>query len=201
MKLSPLITVYDQSMGRPKTSGLELALPVIADHSSSVFGDGSHPTTRLCAGAVDLLCRTKKPKNILDVGTGTGILARIARARLVPEIVATDIDALALESAQAHAKLDRTWMGDTIPEIELSRELPNHWGPRFDLIVANILEGPLRSLAPALDGALTPGGTLLLSGFTRLQVPMLRTVYESLGLSLISESTLDEWVILEWKKI
>ena len=127
----------------------------------------------------------------MDVGTGTGLLARIARARGARSIAGTDIDPVALASAKAHSALDAHGI-----DIHFGAEAPDHWGARFDLVVANILEAPLRSLAPALCRALKPGGTLLLSGFTRLQIPLLRTVYEHTGLSCVGHSDLDEWTLL-----
>jgi ribosomal protein L11 methyltransferase len=156
-----------------------------------VFGDGSHATTRLCAAAVDLLCRQRHPEAVLDVGTGTGVLARIARARGACFIVGTDIDPVALSSANAHSDLDAHAV-----EIHFGSETPDHWGPRFHLVVANILEAPLRLLAPALCRALMPGGVLLLGGFTRLQVPALRLLYENAGLTFVRHSYLDEWSLL-----
>jgi ribosomal protein L11 methyltransferase len=159
------------------------------------FGDGTHPTTRLCAGAVDLYCRQKKPKSVLDVGTGTGVLARIARARDVNFIAATDIDPQALAAAQANADLDHH-----PTEILITRDMPDHWGARFELVVANILEGPLRELAPNLSRALTPGGVLLLSGFTPLQIPSLKVPFTEQGLSYISESMLDGWALLMFRR-
>jgi ribosomal protein L11 methyltransferase len=159
------------------------------------FGDGSHPTTRLCAGAVDLLCRLNQPRSVLDVGTGTGILARIARARGVSYIVATDIDPIAITSAQTHIQFDRS-----TTSIELSTHLPDHWGPKFDLVVANILEGTLKMLAQNLTKAVSPGGLLLLSGFTPAQIPSLRTAFTSHGMKWKSTSTLDEWSILVFIK-
>jgi len=158
---------------------------------ATVFGDGSHPTTRLCAGAVDFLCRQRQPKAVLDVGTGTGVLARIARARGAQLIVATDIDPLALSCAQAHSALDAHAV-----DIQFSREAPDHWGARFDLVVANILEAPLRGLATQLSRALLPTGLLLLSGFTRPQTPALRVFYEGAGVTFVRESHLDEWSLL-----
>jgi ribosomal protein L11 methyltransferase len=137
---------------------------------ATVFGDGSHPTTRLCAGAVDFLCRQRQPKAVLDVGTGTGVLARIA---------------------QAHSALDAHAV-----DIQFSREAPDHWGARFDLVVANILEEPLRGLATQLSRALLPTGLLLLSGFTRPQTPALRVFYEGAGVTFVRESHLDEWSLL-----
>jgi ribosomal protein L11 methyltransferase len=160
-----------------------------------VFGDGSHPTTRLCAGALDLMCRQKEPRSVLDVGTGTGILARVARARGASFIVATDIDPRALEWAKEQCALDES----PVP-IELSLGAPDSWGSSFELVVANILEGPLVDLAPQIVTALKPGGTLLLSGFTPLQVPRLRASYEKQALRFISEARLDEWSLLRLEK-
>jgi ribosomal protein L11 methyltransferase len=137
----------------------------------------------------------------LDVGTGTGVLARIARARGAQFIVATDIDPLALSSAKAHSDLDAHPI-----EIHLSAEPPDHWGARFDLVVANILEAPLKHLAQALSRSLLPvrspfpGGVLLLSGFTRVQTPALRVLYETVGLTFVSESHLAEWALLMFER-
>jgi ribosomal protein L11 methylase PrmA len=173
-----------------------IALPHVRDKA---FGDGSHPTTRLCAGAVDLLCQQlarQNPSNasspsVLDVGTGTAVLARIARARGAQFIVGTDIDPEALTSARTHIALD----SNPTPII-ISDNLPDHWGSRFDLAVANILEAPLRELASRLSKALAPQGSLLISGFTRVQVPGLRLAFEGQGLKFITESELDGWVML-----
>jgi ribosomal protein L11 methyltransferase len=174
-----------------------LALPQLPQEAAgaTVFGDGSHPTTRLCAGVVDLLCRQRQPEAVLDVGTGTGVLARIARARGAEFIVGTDIDPLALSCAEAHAALDAHPVG-----IHFSHEAPDHWGARFDLVVANILEEPLGHLAPALSRALLPGGCLLLSGFTRPQTPALRVLYERTGVTFVRDSHLDEWSLLMFER-
>jgi ribosomal protein L11 methyltransferase len=172
-----------------------LALAQLPQKEGAVFGDGSHPTTCLCAAVLDSLCRRRKPDAVLDVGTGTGVLARIARARGARFVVGTDIDPLALASANAHSRLD----GHAL-EIHVSPEAPDYWGARFDLAVANILEAPLRELAPALHRALVPGGALLLSGFTRPQVPAVRVHYEKTGFSFAGESHLDEWVLLLFER-
>jgi len=191
--VAPRVAVYPQGAATPAVEPGWLALaslPPVAGHPA-VFGDGSHPTTRLCAAAVDLLCRQRQPESVLDVGTGTGLLARIARARGAGFIAGTDIDPVALASANAHSALDAHGV-----EIHFGPEAPDHWGARFDLVVANILEAPLRSLAPALGRALAVGGTLVISGFTRLQIPALRTVYERAGLTCIGHSDLEEWTAL-----
>jgi len=157
-----------------------------------VFGDGTHPTTCLCAGAVSNLCTARLPEAVLDVGTGTGLLARIARALGATFVVGTDIDPAALSLAAANAALDAAAQ----VEILLSDAAPDAWGARFDLVVANILEAPLMTLAPRIAAALRPGGVLLLSGFTRAQAPRLRVRYEALGLQAAREAGLDGWLLL-----
>jgi ribosomal protein L11 methyltransferase len=204
--IAPRVLVYPSGSPAPATEEGWVALPLLpsAPGSPAVFGDGSHPTTRLCAAALDLLCRQHRARSptlseqrlplypaVLDVGTGTGILARIARARDAGFIVGTDIDPAALSCARAHAQLDHHSR-----VIEFSSEPPDHWGARFDLVVANILQGPLESLAPALCRALAPEGILLISGFTRPQVPSLRVVYEKAGVTFRGQSILEEWTLL-----
>jgi ribosomal protein L11 methyltransferase len=191
--LAPGITVYPADAAKPSLQPGGLALAQLPQNKAcaAVFGDGSHPTTRLCAGALDQLCRHRQPRAVLDVGTGTGVLARIARARGATFVAATDIDSGAVSCARAHADLDAHPL-----EIQFSQGAPDHWGMRFDLVVANILEEALRQLAPSLIRALLPGGVLLLSGFTRPQAPALRTVYEGAGLTFVRDSRLEEWVLL-----
>jgi ribosomal protein L11 methyltransferase len=150
---------------------------------------------------------------VLDVGTGTGILARVARGRGATFVVGTDIDPTAVACAKAHAELDAADSGGAtgssvraaeigsgapFDNIHFGSEAPDHWGARFDLVVANILEAPLHDLSPALCRALKPGGALLISGFTRPQAPALRLTYETAGLQSAGDFTLDDWVLLRF---
>lgn len=196
--LAPRIRLYSAGTPRPQLEPGWLALPqcVPGEADRFVFGDGSHPTTRLCAAVVDQLCRQRQPEAVLDVGTGTGVLARIARARGATFVVATDIDADALAVAAVNSALD----AHAVP-IDLSSHAPDHWGARFDLIVANILEEPLRELAPALIRAMAPHGVLAISGFTRAQLPALRVHYESAGAHLAGESHSEEWALLVFERL
>ena len=197
MPLAPRIVTHPFDAARPVLEEGWLALAQLPQTAANrpVFGDGSHPTTRVCAAALDLICRQRQPQAVLDVGTGTGVLARIARARGAAFVAATDIDPLALSCARAHAELDAHPVG-----IQFGAEAPDHWGMRFDLVVANILEGPLQQLAAPLRRALLPGGVLLLSGFTRPQTPALRAHYERVGLTFVRESRLDEWALLMFNR-
>lgn len=218
--LQPAVALQPAGVGLQSRSSA-LGVP---PRRRAVFGDGSHPTTRLCAVAVDLLCRQRPGLAVLDVGTGTGILARIARARGASFVVGTDIDPSAIACAQAHAELDESGSpGGTatglacaggaagtgvrdpvigsrpaIDTIHFGGEAPDHWGAWFDLVVANILEAPLHGLASALCRALKPGGVLLISGFTRPQAPALRLAYETAGLKSAAEFTLEGWVLLKF---
>jgi ribosomal protein L11 methyltransferase len=190
LKLSPGVELHDAgSLAISRAPGV-LALPQLP---SSAFGDGTHPTTRLCAGAVDFLCRQGGVSSLLDVGTGSGVLARIARARGVRFVAATEIDAASAEAARANASLDGA--ASDIPVLDVA---PDHWGPVFELVVANILEEVLRAIAPALRGALAPGGELLVSGFTRLQSPAMRIAFAEL--ELVSEAELEGWVLLRLRR-
>lgn len=195
-EIAPRVMVYSYGAEPPHVDPGWIALAQLppAPGSPAVFGDGSHPTTRLCASAVDYFCRQRHSEAVLDVGTGSGVLARIARARGARFVVATDIDPVALASAKAHSDLDAHPVA-----IYCSAEAPDHWGARFDLVVANILEAPLRFLAPVLCRALRPGGVLLLSGFTRPQMPALRMLYEDAGLTFEGRSDKEEWTVLTFR--
>jgi len=195
-RLSPRVFVQDApASGLPDGDGLLRLAQRSTEPGAFVFGDGSHPTTRLCAGAVDLLCRQRPGMAVLDVGTGTGILARIARARGASFVAGTDIDAASIAASRANAALDAS----SLP-IHFGDEAPDAWGPRFDLVVANILAEPLIALAPRLAAAMADGGTLLVSGFTRLQGQFLRQAFEPCGLCHDREAQDDEWLLLMFRR-
>jgi len=195
VELAPRIRLYPSGSSRPQLEPgwLALAQAVQQGAAGVVFGDGSHPTTRLCAAVVDQLCRQRQPEAVLDVGTGTGVLARIARARGAAFVVGTDIDPGARAAAVANCALD----GHSV-EVIVSDEAPDYWGARFDLVVANILEEPLRVLAPALGRALREHGLLVISGFTPVQVPAIRVHYGRMR--VVGEGQLDEWALLVFDK-
>lgn len=189
VRLAPRVFLRTAGASLPLLPDGALVLPFL---TSAAFGDGSHPTTRLCARATDLVCRQRAPRAVLDVGSGTGVLARIARAHGATFVVGTDIDEAALAAARDNAALD-----DTDVELVVADDPPDAWGARFDLVIANILEQPLLALAPAIVAALAPGAVLLLSGFTPPQAPALRARYAALGLDDVVETSADRWALLQ----
>jgi ribosomal protein L11 methyltransferase len=132
---------------------------------AQAFGTGHHPTTAGAMRALETLMRTHRPARVLDAGTGSGVLAIAvalmrARERHAPDIIAVDIDPVALENARANARLngvERAIRFSSVPLTSIRR--------RFDLITANILSHTLKELAPHLKRILAPGGRLVLGGF------------------------------------
>ncbi|MES2504451.1 MAG: 50S ribosomal protein L11 methyltransferase [Myxococcota bacterium] len=152
------------------------------------FGTGHHETTTLCAHAVREAVETGR-KQVLDVGTGTGILAMIAAKSGAIKIVGTDNDPLALRVAEEN-------LGKNDLAFELTLKTPDQFGPQFDLVVANILANPLIELAPQMVQAMTSGGLLLLSGILNSQALGVQQAYENLGLTHLATKHLGDWVLI-----
>ena len=166
------------------------------------FGTGQHATTAGCLEALDRLEREGKTfANIADIGTGTGLLA-FAALRLWPDAkgIATDIDPVAVDVARDNAAINGIPLGhdpgrlllavaDGMDSPLLSARAP------FDLIIANILAGPLIDLAPDFAAALAPGGTLVLAGILASQTDGVIRAYEEKGLTL-ADAGQGEWPVL-----
>jgi ribosomal protein L11 methyltransferase len=150
------------------------------------FGTGLHPTTRLCLRALE---DTVQPNaSLLDVGTGSGILA-IAASRLgAAPVVACDIDPAAVDIAAHNAAAN-----DAVVDV---RAGPIDVVPAgtFDLVVANILADVITGLAPLLAGRLAPNGTLIVSGILEEQAPGVRSAIEACGLRFLTEHAEKDWI-------
>jgi ribosomal protein L11 methyltransferase len=139
------------------------------------FGTGTHPTTALCLAAIDALLALRPGASLLDVGTGSGLLA-IAAAKLGARRAAgTENDPVALRVAGENAARNGV-------ALELHLAPPEEVPGRFDVVVANILANTLVELAPALAVKLAPGGALLLSGILAGQEDEVRAAGEAAGL-------------------
>ena len=170
--------------------------------ASLAFGTGQHATTSGCLEALDRLEREgARFGNIADIGTGTGLLAFAALA-LWPEAkcIATDIDPVAVDVARDNAAINGVKLGhgagglllaqaDGMDSPLLAARAP------FDLIIANILAGPLIELAPDFAKTLAPGGTVMLAGLLETQADAVVAAYAKLGLTLDDHGT-GEWRVL-----
>ena len=160
------------------------------------FGTGHHGTTRGCLLALADELKRRRPRRVLDVGTGTGILALAAAKALKRPIVAGDIDPEAVRVARDNAHLNGV-AGLTTFYIAPGVRHPSANRPRrFTLVTANILARPLKRLAPALAQVLASGGALILSGLLARDVPGVLSAYAAQGLALERRRDLDGWATL-----
>jgi ribosomal protein L11 methyltransferase len=140
------------------------------------FGTGGHPTTSLCLAALSDLLAARPGASVLDVGTGSGILAIAARKLGAGRVAATDDDPKAVEVARENAAANGV-------ALELALAPAGRIAGTFDLVVANILANTLVALAPEIAGMLAPGGVVLLSGILTAQEGEVRRAYVARGLA------------------
>jgi ribosomal protein L11 methyltransferase len=170
------------------------------------FGTGHHGTTRGCLLALDglvkraLAARSTSPRRVLDVGTGSGVLAIAAARGLRVPVTASDIDAVAVRAAQANARLNRAAPAVTIVQAAGLGSPHLRDGAPYDLIFGNILLGPLKRLAHPLAGVLAPGGRIILSGLLTSQATAGLSAYRLQGLVLERRITLDNWSTLVMRR-
>ena len=179
----------------PAAAGGAIALHIDA---ATAFGSGEHATTEGCLLAIsDLAKHGAAPASVLDMGTGSGILA-IAVAKLFPtaRVAGVDIDAESACVANLNARLNGVAgrfcavQGDGYLSPLAAR------GPRFDVIVSNILARPLVRMAPALGRRLKPGGAAILSGLLRRQEAAVLAAHRAVGLRLVGRKPIGEWTTL-----
>lgn len=166
------------------------------------FGTGQHATTAGCLHALDGLERTGRGfTNIADIGTGTGLLA-FAALELWPQAraLATDIDPVSIDVTHDNALINHVRLGHGAGELLLAvadgmdHPLLTARAP-FDLLIANILAGPLIELAPAFVASLAPGGTVVLAGLLNTQAEAVAGAYIGCGLQLVDGGA-GEWPVL-----
>lgn len=155
------------------------------------FGSGAHETTRSCLELVERVARRGRPRRIVDLGTGSGILA-IGAARLWSRrVVATDADPVAVATAMANARANGC---ATLVDGRIGAGTgPVRRGERFDLVVANILAGPLAAMARDIRQIVAPGGRLILSGILSKQENLVLTRYLNAGFRLTCRETKPPW--------
>ena len=159
------------------------------------FGTGMHATTSLCAQALEAYLQKRPIEQLLDVGTGTGILSIIAARLGAQEILGTDIDPVAVANSIENAQ--RNEVGHLFSANE---ELPDQRGAVHDVVVANILCQPLLGLASRTVAAMRPGATLYLSGLLQSQEKKIRETYEPLGLTHVETRVQNDWILIQFQR-
>jgi ribosomal protein L11 methyltransferase len=155
------------------------------------FGTGDHPTTALCLAAVEAFCSAHPGASVLDVGTGTGVLALMARKLGAGRVVGVDSDPMSVTLARENAALNG------LQDVELSGATLDAVEGRFDLVVANILANTLVELAPALVAH--THGRLVLAGVLVHQEDEVREAFERAGAVSDGGARSGDWVRLDFR--
>jgi len=159
------------------------------------FGTGTHGTTRLCLETLAALFDDGEPiHDVLDVGTGSGILAIAAAALGAEQVVACDIDPIACETARENCVLN-----ETTDRVEVTDTLLEELTGMYDVVLANILAEENIRLAQALIDRVRPGGVLILSGILEEKVPLVTTAFSTLGLNAPDLFYDEEWACIQYR--
>jgi ribosomal protein L11 methyltransferase len=185
---------HDRGRVAPNRLGIEI-------EAALAFGTGHHGTTRGCLLALDRLAK-RRPSGrgaharVLDLGTGSGVLAIAAALALRRPVLASDNDVRAVHAARANARLNNA--GAMVEVIAADGVRARQFRARapFDLIFANILLGPLQRMATPMARLLGPHGRVVLSGLLTAQAGAALATYRARGLVLEQRIGLDGWVTL-----
>jgi ribosomal protein L11 methyltransferase len=175
---------------RAKVASNRLGIEIEA---ALAFGTGHHGTTRGCLLLLGEVLKAHQPRRVLDLGTGTGVLAIAAAKALHGKVLASDIDALSVKVAADNAKangvgplVEVAWgNGFSVPLLRQRRP--------FDLVLANILANPLRQMATPMSQHLASGARVILSGLLSAQAPSVIAAYRARGLILERQIRIEGW--------
>ncbi len=169
--------------------------------AAEAFGTAHHGTTRSCLRALDILLRKTKPRNVLDLGTGTGILAiAVAKALRDANILATDNDPVACRTALSNCNLNLVLRRIKIIQAEGFNHPLLRTAQTFDTVIANILAGTLKNLAANFRIALKANGHAILSGIMTEQAASVRATFRSHGFIDCRQLDDGEWTTLVMQK-
>jgi len=175
-------------------------LPIIMDPGMA-FGTGTHPTTQLCLEAIE--DHLQMDQSVIDIGCGSGILSISAALLGAGQVLALDIDSIALKNARKNVDLNGVSQIVVISHGSLDlllEELPSSRVPA-DLVVANIITKTLEEMIrTGLGSTIRPGGTLILSGILDHQVGIIQTVCNETDLQIVETRSRDDWRALVIKR-
>ena len=166
--------------------------------AGAAFGTGHHGTTTGCLLAFDALLKARRFAKVLDVGTGTGVLAIAASRTGSGVVVGTDIDRVSVRIARENARINQVG-ARFVHANGLAHRLVAGQAP-YDLVFANILARPLVRLAPDIRRALRPGGLAILSGLLRSQERQVKAAYLSQGFRVARRIHRDAWATLVMRR-
>ena len=177
---------HDRGRIAPNKLGIEI-------EAALAFGTGHHGTTRGCLLLLDEVLRAYAPRRVLDLGTGTGVLAIAAAKTLHLRVLATDIDARSVEVTRENAALNG--VGHLVNAVRATGFGAPQFAQAapFDLVLANILANPLRALAPEMARHLAPSALLILSGLLTPQAAGVIAAYRNQGLAPRRHLRIDGW--------
>lgn len=184
---------HDRSQVKSNELGIEI-------EAALAFGTGHHGTTRGCLLALDDLAKRRRFRNVLDLGTGSGVLAIAAAKAFHTRVLGTDIDRIAVIAAASNARLNRAGPMVTLAHATGTKAPAIGARAPYDLIFANILMAPLLRLAVALSDLAAPHGRVVLSGLLPAHANAILAIYRAQGLVLVRRFPLEGWMTLVLKR-
>lgn len=179
---------------------LPAGITAIEIDAAQAFGTGHHETTTGCLEAIEQVLKRRSPRYPLDLGTGTGVLAIAMAKRLRLPVIATDIDPIAVRTTLDNARRNQV-SGDVIAVRAAGTDHQTiKQNAPYDLIVANILAGPLAGLAPDISDIAQSGASIILSGILAGQAARVASAYRQQGMVLRSRIVKGSWVTLTLDK-
>ena len=180
---------HDRDRRKPNDIAMEI-------EAALAFGTGHHGTTRGCLLYIDEILKRRRPRAVLDIGCGTGVLAMAASLALHENVAAGDMDRDAVMAARANARLNGAgpWLRPVVAKGAAHPAL-NRAG-HYDLILANILAKPLRMLAKSVVPLAASGADVVLSGLLARDVPGVLSSWAAQGFALVSRRDIDGWASL-----
>ena len=185
---------HDRERIAPNKLGIEI-------EAALAFGTGHHGTTRGCLLLLDHVLKAWHPRRVLDLGTGTGVLAIAAAKALHQKVLASDIDPPSVQVARENARLNVA--GHLVQAVRATGFAAPQFADAapFDLVLANILANPLRQLAGPMARHLAPGALVILSGLLTPQASGVIAAYRARGLVPLRHLRIEGWSSLLLQKV